>query len=125
LLVALCKTRFDQDPFSGTLFVFRNRSGTALKLLVYDGQGYSLCLKRFSKGRLHWWSQPSDASAASVGSPTTEESGDASSEKGLFIAKIEFSVRSGMAKIFPWNNVSLRRPSTKEVCSKAFPLTLG
>ena len=54
-LVALCKTRLDQDPFSGTLFVFRNRSGTALKLLVYDGQGFWLCLKRFSKGRLHWW----------------------------------------------------------------------
>jgi transposase len=32
-LVALCKTRLDQDPFSGALFVFRNRSGTALKLL--------------------------------------------------------------------------------------------
>jgi transposase len=60
-LVALCKTRLDQDPFSGALFVFRNRSGTALKLLVYDGQGFWLCLKRFSKGRLHWWPQPSDA----------------------------------------------------------------
>jgi len=35
-LVALCKGPLDQDPFSGTLFVFRNRSGTALKLLVYD-----------------------------------------------------------------------------------------
>jgi len=33
-LVALCKTRFDQDPFSGSLFDFRNHSGTALKLLV-------------------------------------------------------------------------------------------
>jgi transposase len=60
-LVALCKTRLDQDPFSGTLFVFKNRSGTALKLLVRGGQGYWLCLKRFSKGRLHWWPQSSDA----------------------------------------------------------------
>src|SRR5262249_54043927 len=41
-LVALCKTRLDQDPISGAIFVFRNRSGTALKLLVYDGQGYWL-----------------------------------------------------------------------------------
>jgi transposase len=60
-LVELCKNRLDQDPFSDALFVFRNRSGTALKLLVYDGQGFWLCLKRFSKGRLHWWPQPSDA----------------------------------------------------------------
>jgi integrase/recombinase XerD len=35
-LVALCKTRLDQDPFSGALFVFRNRSGTALKLFYRD-----------------------------------------------------------------------------------------
>ena len=57
-LVALCKGALAQDPFTGTLFVFRNRSGTALKLLVYDGQGFWLCLKRFSQGRLHWWPQP-------------------------------------------------------------------
>lgn len=59
-LVALCKARLDQDPFSGALFVFRNRSGTALKLLVYDGQGFWLCQKRFSQGRLHWWPQATD-----------------------------------------------------------------
>lgn len=56
-LVALCKETLAQDPFTGTLFVFRNRAGTALKLLVYDGQGFWLCLKRFSQGRLHWWPQ--------------------------------------------------------------------
>jgi transposase len=33
-LVADCKNQLEQDPFSGTLFVFRNGSGTALKLLV-------------------------------------------------------------------------------------------
>ena len=58
-LVALCLKRLDQDPFSGTLFIFRNRSATALKLLVYDGQGFWLCLKRFSHGRLRWWPEPS------------------------------------------------------------------
>jgi IS66 Orf2 like protein/Family of unknown function (DUF5372) len=45
-LVTLCKTRLDQDPFTGALFVFKNRSGTALKLLVYDGQGFWLSRKR-------------------------------------------------------------------------------
>jgi transposase len=59
-LLALCKGPLEQDPFSGTLFVFRNRSGTALKLLVYDGTGYWLCLKRFSQGRLQWWPATSD-----------------------------------------------------------------
>jgi transposase len=59
-LLALCKGPLAQDPFSGTLFVFRNRAGTALKLLVYDGTGYWLCLKRFSQGRLQWWPRTSD-----------------------------------------------------------------
>lgn len=54
-LAGVCRQQFQVDPFTGTLFVFRNRSGTALKLLVYDGQGFWLCQKRFSKGRLQWW----------------------------------------------------------------------
>ncbi|MDQ3255376.1 MAG: IS66 family insertion sequence element accessory protein TnpB [Acidobacteriota bacterium] len=56
-LATLCRTRFDQDPFSGIVFLFRNRRATALKLLVYDGQGFWLCTKRFSRGRLAWWPQ--------------------------------------------------------------------
>jgi len=54
-LAALCRDPWQQDPFSGTLYVFRNRSVTALKLLVYDGKGFWLCLRRFSSGQLLWW----------------------------------------------------------------------
>jgi transposase len=54
-LAALCKGKLDQDPFSGIMFVFRNRAGTALKLLCYDGRGYWLCLRRFSRGTIRWW----------------------------------------------------------------------
>jgi transposase len=39
----------------GTLFVFRNRKATALKVLMYDGQGSWLCQKRLSQGRFPWW----------------------------------------------------------------------
>ena len=47
------------DPFSGCVFVFRNRRGTALKLLAYDGQGFWLCQKRLSNGRFcHWPKSP-------------------------------------------------------------------
>ena len=59
-LAGVCRQQFQVDPFTGTLFVFRNRSGTALKLLVYDGQGFWLCQKRFSKGRLQWWPHAGD-----------------------------------------------------------------
>ncbi len=54
-LAALCGKCLERDPFSGCLFVFRNRKGTAIKILAYDGQGFWLCQKRFSEGKLHWW----------------------------------------------------------------------
>jgi len=54
-LAAVCRQRLQSDPFSEALFVFRNRRGTALKILTFDGQGYWLCLKRFSQGKLQWW----------------------------------------------------------------------
>lgn len=59
-LAAVCKQRLAQDPLSGTLFVFRNRRGTALKMLVYDGAGYWLFLRRFSQGKLCWWPELKD-----------------------------------------------------------------
>jgi len=60
-LAYVCKRTLDIDPFSGVLFVFRNRRGTALKILIYDGQGFWLCMKRFSKGKLNWWPERNDA----------------------------------------------------------------
>ena len=35
-LAAICKRELAEDPFSGALFVFRNRRGTALKMLCKD-----------------------------------------------------------------------------------------
>jgi transposase len=54
-LAAACRQQLEQDPFSGALFLFRNRQRNALKILVYDGQGFWLCSKRLSKGKFHWW----------------------------------------------------------------------
>ena len=59
-LARLCKDTLGQDPFAGSVFVFRNRRGTAIKVLVYDGQGFWLCHKRLSEGRFHWWPSASD-----------------------------------------------------------------
>lgn len=54
-LARLCKEALKQDPFDGGVFVFRNRRRTALKVLVYDGQGFWMCHKRLSSGRFKWW----------------------------------------------------------------------
>jgi len=57
-LVAVCRQRLASDPLAGSLFVFSNRARRALKLLVYDGQGFWLCQKRLSTGRFNWWPSP-------------------------------------------------------------------
>ncbi len=54
-LARICQERLKADPFSGWLFVFRNRRRTAIKVLVYDGQGYWLMQKRLSRGRFRYW----------------------------------------------------------------------
>lgn len=54
-LAQVCKDALKHDPFSGWMFVFRNRAATALKILVYDGQGFWLCHKRLSSGKFRWW----------------------------------------------------------------------
>jgi len=54
-LAVRCRKVLESDPFSGTVFVFRNRRRTAIKVLVYDGQGFWLCHKRFSNGRFGFW----------------------------------------------------------------------
>lgn len=54
-LGAVCRQRLGANPLEGAVYVFRNRAGTALKLLFYDGQGYWLCMKRLSAGRFAWW----------------------------------------------------------------------
>ncbi len=40
-LIGLCRAQFDAELYYGTLFVFRNRRGTALKILTFDGVGKS------------------------------------------------------------------------------------
>ena len=49
-LAQLCGSTLKEDPFTGAVFVFRNRQSKAVKMLVYDGQGFWLCHKRLSSG---------------------------------------------------------------------------
>lgn len=64
-LVRLCK-ELGQDPFQGSVFAFRNRRGTAVKVLLYDGQGYWLCHKRLSEGKFRWWPSGGDQRAKAL-----------------------------------------------------------
>jgi transposase len=62
-LAQICRAELAGDPFSGAIFVFRNRRATAVKLLCFDGQGYWLCQKRLSEGRFTWWPDNSGEAA--------------------------------------------------------------
>lgn len=63
-IARVCREHLASDPFSGTVYVFRNRRRTAVKLLIYDSQGFWLCHKRLSSGRFSCWPEAKgDASA--------------------------------------------------------------
>ncbi len=63
-LSRLAKEVLAKDPFSGAAFVFRNRRATAIKVLIYDGQGFWLCHKRMSSGRFRFWPRRTGSAAA-------------------------------------------------------------
>ena len=58
-LCSVCRRELDADPFCGALFVFRNKTRTALRILAYDGQGFWMCHKRLSNGHIGQWPQNS------------------------------------------------------------------
>ena len=65
-LAATCRQQFQRDPMNGWAFVFRNRMATAVKILMYDGQGFWLCHKRLSRGKFCSWPSASDAAGSTL-----------------------------------------------------------
>jgi transposase len=53
-LAALVRERFDLDPLSGHLFLFRNRRGDRLKILAWDQGGFWVLYKRLERGTFAW-----------------------------------------------------------------------
>ena len=53
-LHGLVRDHLGQDPLSGHLFLFTNKTKTRLKALVWDGSGLWVCAKRLEKGRFRW-----------------------------------------------------------------------
>jgi transposase len=50
-LVGLVKSVLAEDPLSGSVFVFFNRRGNYVKLVVWDRTGWCLVAKRLEHGR--------------------------------------------------------------------------
>jgi transposase len=53
-LHGLVRDHLGEDPLSGHLFLFTNKTKTRLKALVWDGSGLWVCAKRLEKGRFGW-----------------------------------------------------------------------
>ena len=53
-LIGLVQAELDEDPFSGALFVFRNRRGNRAKILLWVPSGFWLYCKRLEKGRFRF-----------------------------------------------------------------------
>lgn len=41
-------------PCNGSAYAFRNKAATRLKLLIWDGTGVWLCVRRLHQGRFTW-----------------------------------------------------------------------
>jgi transposase len=53
-LAAIAQHVLGEDPFSGTVIVFRARRSDRVKLLVWDGTGLVLIWKRLERGVFKW-----------------------------------------------------------------------
>jgi transposase len=54
-LSAVCRNVLGHDPHSGAYFVFRNRGGDSVRILMFDGDGLWLSTKKFASGRIKGW----------------------------------------------------------------------
>lgn len=53
-LAAVCERELGEEPLDGTLFLFTNREGNALKALVWTHGGFTLVYKKLERGRFSW-----------------------------------------------------------------------
>jgi transposase len=53
-LAALVREALGEDPFSGTIFVFRCKRADRVKILALDGSGLVLFWKRLEQGAFRW-----------------------------------------------------------------------
>jgi transposase len=53
-LAAVCEVHLGEAPLDGTLFVFRNRAGSGLKMLAWTHGGFTMLYKKLERGRFRW-----------------------------------------------------------------------
>lgn len=65
-LAAIVRDCMGEDPLSGHWFVFRNRRGDRIKLLMWDRDGLLLVYKRLEEGKVRFPIAAADAISVQV-----------------------------------------------------------
>ncbi len=65
-LSQMVKKVMDRDPYSGHIYVFRNRAATAIKMICFDGRACWTLHAKFAQGRLSWWPQVEEITAVQL-----------------------------------------------------------
>ena len=68
-LFALVQSGLGRDPLSGELFLFTNRNRTLSKVLVWDGTGLCIFMKRLERGRFARLWKPGEHERAAYAAP--------------------------------------------------------
>lgn len=55
-----CRIILKKEPLGQAYFMFINKGKEQIRVLWYDGQGFSLCSKRSSHGRFLYWPKDAD-----------------------------------------------------------------
>ena len=63
-LAALVQSTLAEDPFTGTVFVFRSKRADRLKILFWDGSGLVMAYKRLEENTFTWPAIPESQRAA-------------------------------------------------------------
>jgi|GEM_PF-3376219 len=72
-LCRICRDAFKADPFDGTVFVFRGRLGTSVKLLIYDEPRILALPKTTFRGTVRVLAlQPKRCEGKFAGAPTAD-----------------------------------------------------
>ena len=53
-LAALVQSTLAEDPFTGTVFVFRSKRADRMKILFWDGSGLVMAYKRLEDNSFKW-----------------------------------------------------------------------
>jgi transposase len=54
-MIGFCRRVLSVEPMTGAYFLFHSKTAKQIRVLTYDGDGWWLATKKFSKGTIKYW----------------------------------------------------------------------